>query len=360
MQSTTVHRDDLYRGAWENPMSILAKSYNISDVALAKICRKLKIPVPPRGYWARIRSGHRMNKPKLPKLPLGTAEVARISPVLLRDRTVPEAVVEQRLFEAASENRITEAHFNRRLHPLVDATKKILESKVTQADKGQTHLDIRVGTGTRDRSFRLLSALFYAFEERDFSVKVMPREKHGSVVIVKGEELRFSLEEPSKRITVPSSGKAFPQSSHFEFQPTGRLTFRVHDYWTEGIRKSWSDGARHSLEDQLNDIIPVLVDISLIAREKRLERDKRWAQMEEQTRLRALDEARGRQLDTDLRSWVAATQLRELIARVQSGEPEVDESRPEMLRWIEWADRITNRFDPLSEGLEPFLARYKF
>ncbi len=66
MQSITVHQDVLFREAWEEPMSILAKRYNISDVALAKICRKLKVPAPSRGYWAKIRNGHRMNKPKLP------------------------------------------------------------------------------------------------------------------------------------------------------------------------------------------------------------------------------------------------------------------------------------------------------
>jgi hypothetical protein len=48
MQKTIVNRETLYKEAWETPMSALAERYGISDVALAKICRKLKVPVPPR------------------------------------------------------------------------------------------------------------------------------------------------------------------------------------------------------------------------------------------------------------------------------------------------------------------------
>jgi hypothetical protein len=59
----------------------------------------------------------------------------------------------------------------------------------------------------------------YALEEHGFKAQVMPRKTMGSVVVAKGEQLRFSLEEPSKRITVPPSGKTSLNSSGFEFEP---------------------------------------------------------------------------------------------------------------------------------------------
>src|SRR5262249_37123100 len=37
------------------------------DVALAKHCRRLAIPVPGRGYWARVDAGQKPYRPKLPK-----------------------------------------------------------------------------------------------------------------------------------------------------------------------------------------------------------------------------------------------------------------------------------------------------
>jgi hypothetical protein len=48
-------------------MQRLAKQFNLSDVALAKRCRKLNIPVPGRGYWARKTAGQRVRVTPLPK-----------------------------------------------------------------------------------------------------------------------------------------------------------------------------------------------------------------------------------------------------------------------------------------------------
>lgn len=44
----------------------------ISGVRLGKVCRTLSIPVPPRGYWAHVRSGAAVRKPSLPRLGLST------------------------------------------------------------------------------------------------------------------------------------------------------------------------------------------------------------------------------------------------------------------------------------------------
>ena len=62
----TLSREDLYELAWSKPLRELAKDFGISDVALAKRCRRLGIPVPGRGYWARVDAGQRPYRPKLP------------------------------------------------------------------------------------------------------------------------------------------------------------------------------------------------------------------------------------------------------------------------------------------------------
>src|ERR1700685_2703138 len=46
-------REELYELVWDKPMRTVAASCGVSDVALAKVCRKANIPVPERGYWAR-------------------------------------------------------------------------------------------------------------------------------------------------------------------------------------------------------------------------------------------------------------------------------------------------------------------
>lgn len=46
-----VHRETLYEEVWETPLSRLApEKYGVSDVGLRKVCEKLHVPTPPRGY----------------------------------------------------------------------------------------------------------------------------------------------------------------------------------------------------------------------------------------------------------------------------------------------------------------------
>ena len=61
-------RKVLYEQVWSEPALTVAKSYGVSSVWLGKVCRQLNVPVPPRGYWARVRSGGKGKKPPLPKL----------------------------------------------------------------------------------------------------------------------------------------------------------------------------------------------------------------------------------------------------------------------------------------------------
>lgn len=60
-------RTALYEQVWSRPVHEIAKSYGISGVRLGKVCRKLMVPVPPRGYWARVQNGYKLKKPSLPK-----------------------------------------------------------------------------------------------------------------------------------------------------------------------------------------------------------------------------------------------------------------------------------------------------
>jgi hypothetical protein len=65
----TYDRERLYREVWAEPTQKVAERYGISDVALAKVCRQLRVPKPPRGYWAKNASdGQVPRRPKLPPL----------------------------------------------------------------------------------------------------------------------------------------------------------------------------------------------------------------------------------------------------------------------------------------------------
>lgn len=72
MDQDRVHRDTLYSEVWATPMASLAPKYGVSAVFLSRVCARLNIPCPPRGYWAKKQSGQR---PKIPPLPAPTIAV---------------------------------------------------------------------------------------------------------------------------------------------------------------------------------------------------------------------------------------------------------------------------------------------
>lgn len=63
----TMSRQELYDLVWSKPMRDAAATIPMSDVGLKKACRRHNVPVPPRGYWNKVRAGHRM--PARPALP---------------------------------------------------------------------------------------------------------------------------------------------------------------------------------------------------------------------------------------------------------------------------------------------------
>src|SRR5262245_13646887 len=67
----TFTREKLYEDVWARPVAQLAEEIGLSGVGLAKVCRKLNVPVPARGYWARLAAGH---PPKRPALPTARAD----------------------------------------------------------------------------------------------------------------------------------------------------------------------------------------------------------------------------------------------------------------------------------------------
>ena len=62
----TLPRSELYRLVWSKPVTDVAAEFVISDVALAKRCRALNIPLPWRGYWAKVQAGQTPRRTPLP------------------------------------------------------------------------------------------------------------------------------------------------------------------------------------------------------------------------------------------------------------------------------------------------------
>ena len=95
-------REALYELVWTTPLPALAARWGLSRNGLAKICDRLLVPYPGRGYW----NTQRAERPSLPPAPPGvdtrldlTARAGR--PRRARTRLSPEARREQLMETAA-------------------------------------------------------------------------------------------------------------------------------------------------------------------------------------------------------------------------------------------------------------------
>ena len=70
--------DILYEEVCAEPMQVVAMRYGVSDVVLAKTCRRMGVPVPGCGHWAKLKAGRAEARPPLPPPQPGQPEQARI------------------------------------------------------------------------------------------------------------------------------------------------------------------------------------------------------------------------------------------------------------------------------------------
>lgn len=61
-----VSREKLYEEVWAEPMTTVAARYGVSSNFLARVCERLSIARPARGYWAQRESGIELELPEQP------------------------------------------------------------------------------------------------------------------------------------------------------------------------------------------------------------------------------------------------------------------------------------------------------
>jgi AcrR family transcriptional regulator len=101
----TLSRRELHERVWSKPLTAVAEDFGISRNGLAKICDRLMIPYPGRGYWTTAQQREPAAPPPLPAAPANAAAelviaAGRTKARSSRTRLTPEARHDQ-LVEAA-------------------------------------------------------------------------------------------------------------------------------------------------------------------------------------------------------------------------------------------------------------------
>ena len=123
----SITSEELYDAIWSKPAITVAKDYGISDVAVAKISRKLYIPKPSLGYGAKKQYGKRVRQKPLPPLKPDTPDSYTIHPTDSDElpKEIQDIIDRQRDFENDEANLITVKESLRGSHSLVSRHHRI-------------------------------------------------------------------------------------------------------------------------------------------------------------------------------------------------------------------------------------------
>lgn len=331
-------RDELFDMVWSEPISKVGPKLGVSDVAIAKICRKLDIPRPPRGYWARLQHGYPVEKPSLPNPKKGTPNSYSLQPVrqseklpVVPNRPAPEVTVKARVT---------------RYNPIVSELRSELKDGwQDQYGRIRSYHGVSVSKASVSRVSRILDALIRALEEGSIPTRI---GEHGLECLIEGEAIRLELHEPSSRQTPKKqSDYGYPR---WEYVPTGKLTLTLRSWYLSGYRTTWSDGRSRSLEEQLGAVVAALEEASgiiLVKKEKeRLERIARAREqlcVERQSNLFTFTQERAKKVDELVENLDKANSIRALIEAVESAS----DAPASTQRLARWANLYANHLDPL-------------
>lgn len=276
MPRLTVSREQLYEEVWSEPILRLAKSYGLSDVGLAKLCKRHGIPRPPRGYWAKLQAGQKPRRTPLPPQDGSTIVICPPDEGDLKKSGLAEEVEELTHSETKEVPKVVVASNLRGAHSLVISARDELE----QAKRGESGilevpetptLDIAVSRDQIRRALLICDALLKALDARGYTVAAGPK------VMIFDESVSFGIKEALA--TKREQPDEHDLSGHYEFGhsrfrnrtvPTGKLTLFIYEadhYWASGCRKQWRDGKKQRLEDVLNRVVAGLIDVAARKRE---------------------------------------------------------------------------------------------
>lgn len=370
-------REQLYECVWQKPIREVAVELGISDVGLAKACRKSGIPLPHQGHWLK-KAGPDRDRLKiiLPPPPKGSRvlfdfEASDFSIESERDRARDQA--EKRLAETprSSTEDKNLAQFGKDVRKSIDLRK--LDERGIVMCSGRSPWPCRTSPANVDRGIAVLKLLWSRLQS--MGVDVEQSEKCAPMVVfeIDGGRYWFWIEEHATRTVRELTPKELAEKQKAEkdkrywfapplwvFTPTGKIAIKLSHESSDYVRRKWADTTYATLEERIDEV--VAGTFGLASEEKR-EREIRAkeAEIEAARQLRVRQELQRKEhealktkrLQEEALAWSNAQTLREYVDAVREMPSDAlpqFKSETEKSAWIEWAGRKIDKIDPLTNG----------
>lgn len=335
-----LSREQLYEKVWSVPLLKLAAEFQISSVALAKRCRKLNIPVPPRGYWAKIEAGKKVVRPPLPT------------------ETQPKPVLSEPQFHSV---------WPRDVSGLCDRAQQLLTTLQNekpsydglQRTDGVLFPRIYVSKASAERAARAFHAILMTVEAVGVPFR-KARGKYGPAYFEHAHgRLYVEIKEPLKQ-----SGSYYPYNRPPD-APSGILGVYIGtETYGRGWSRSWTedkDGGMRQIVAKLGDAVNEFFEQ---ARKKRAEDEEkariereRWMKEEEERKKRdhqqALTDAKRIREQDLFRAAVWAglhADVMKFLTECEAKWMRLGEMTADQRAWLEWAKATAEAWSPWADG----------
>lgn len=374
----TFPREHLHELVWSKPVRSLASEFNLSDVGLAKACKRADIPRPPRGYWAKLKVGKPVRKTPLPPRGFGMSHEVIIGnrdtwwrQPSVSDEKILSGSPEPPIFEDGLD---AEAARAERLVGRVTVPKTlddphVLIRRLLEADAARREEALQSRWSSRQplfdepieqRRLRLLNALFLALGRLGFTSSVRGKEARELSTTIGDQHVSFTLDvtsrkpEPHYRSLIDTRG------------PSTTLRLAIVVRWDQVEAQAWQDDITGRIERSLREVVVALIVQGerqyrgerehhhqwLVRRKADLIEERRHRQEEavrqEEARRRRLEKARERRLMADAQALRRAADIRAYVAAV--GIQVGSENNDVWAVWSAWALAQADRIDPVASG----------
>lgn len=390
-------REKLYNEVWTDPVTTVAQRYDLSDNGLRKHLKRLWIPLPPSGYWAKVKAGQKTTRPSLPEV---RGELKRyVHSYAIKFRSDIDRLTDEELKSSGDLSILTddtisfiheicsklkvksqlrnphklitehkeESEYRRKRDKALDQARfnvnyyNITKSKY-RVNKGI--LPIQVSDVNLNRAYRLLDAIINTIDEMEgYSSADISSGKDIACFVVMRTDFYFELNEEKNR-------KKRRSSEEEEAFPNLVLSMNAKNWFYRNIHYSleYKDKDDEPLESQVGKIILEMfqtaskIHIEEILEEREYEREKKERERQQKLelmRLGELDEIKI--LDQAASDWEKAQRIRNFVDSMELiiGEVEGQEKREKLLKWLKWARAKADWLDPLTAKEDELLGTNK-
>jgi hypothetical protein len=372
-------RQQLYDLVWSSPITSVAKTLGVSDVTLAKACRKAGIPIPPRGYWARLKAKRHVLVAPLPQRGFGVSDSICIGDRygnrgirLDLDAELPAPPSFSETAEevlARAELVVARISFPKNLsnpHSLIEKVLKEDDLRKQKMLSEQFYWKKPVfDTVEGRRKLKIFNAIFFVMDRVGAKPYLNVTESINAAAIVGDTRIFFEIEAINlKQQTTANGKKALSRT---------RLQLNIlHRGEISAVQMSWKDEDGLSLENHTREIAAGLLVAGelhyraqanhsyswLVERKAEHDEEKRRGlerlERERLERILQIERRKRRQLITDVVGWRRADEISAFVEAVNSREDlnRSLESNEKLRQWSVWALAEADRLDPMKRSPE--------